>query len=85
MTHFFSIMDLEDQVVEMLMEFVYQLLCSGDLLMGKALRIKLLEKYLAKLHYYSLKSLNGSLASQNIYTRWIFNFVRMFVAISILV
>ncbi|XP_065201005.1 guanine nucleotide-releasing factor 2 isoform X2 [Planococcus citri] len=64
-----TIMDLEEHVVAMLMEFVYQLLCSGGLIMGKALRIKLLEKYLAKLHYHSMKSLNGSLTSQNIYTR----------------
>lgn len=66
---FYRIMDLDIHLVEFLMEFVYQLLCSGDLLMGKALRIKLLEKYLAKLQYHADKSMNGSLTSQNIYTR----------------
>lgn len=62
-------MDLEDQMVKMLTGFVFQLLSSGDLLMGKALRIKLLEKYKAKLHYDSMKSSTKPLTSQNVYTR----------------
>lgn len=49
------------------MEFVYQLLCAGDLTMAKALRVKLLERYQAKLMHNT--SINALLPSQNIYTR----------------
>ncbi len=76
-------MDLDDHLVELLMDFVYQLLCSGDLIMGKALRIKLLEKYLAKLQYQTERSVNGALASQNIYTRYKFGKVKLIFSIKI--
>lgn len=49
------------------MEFVYQLLCAGDLTMAKALRVKLLERYQAKLMHNT--TINVLLSSQNIYTR----------------
>lgn len=49
------------------MKFVYQLLCAGDLTMAKALRVKLLERYQAKLMHNT--SINSLLPSQNIYTR----------------
>ncbi|XP_068082777.1 guanine nucleotide-releasing factor 2 [Anabrus simplex] len=58
--------DLDNVVLQTLMDFVYQLLCSGDLTMAKALRVKILEKYNAKkLHNTS----NTLLPSLNIYTR----------------
>ncbi|KAK7793296.1 hypothetical protein R5R35_007622 [Gryllus longicercus] len=58
--------DLDDVVLQTLMEFVYQLLCSGDLTMAKALRVKILEKYNAK----KLNNTpNALLSSLNIYTR----------------
>ncbi|KAK7580503.1 hypothetical protein V9T40_001132 [Parthenolecanium corni] len=64
-----TIMDLREYLIKLVMDFVYQLIYSGDLLMGKALRIKLLEKYVAKLQYYANRAVNGSLSAQNIYTR----------------
>lgn len=65
------IMDLREYLIKLVMDFVYQLIYSGDLLMGKALRIKLLEKYVAKLQYYANRAVNGSLSAQNIYTRYV--------------
>lgn len=49
------------------MKFVYQLLCAGDLTMAKALRVKLLERYQAKLMHNT--SINSLIPSKNIYTR----------------
>lgn len=40
--------DLDDTLLQTLMEFVQQLVCSGDLTMAKALRVKILEKHAAK-------------------------------------
>jgi Rap guanine nucleotide exchange factor 1 len=36
--------DLDSKLLQTLMDFVYQLLCSGDLTMAKALRVKIIEK-----------------------------------------
>lgn len=58
--------DLDDVILQTLMEFVYQLLCSGDLTMAKALRVKILEKYNAK---KMNNNPNALLSSLNIYTR----------------
>lgn len=59
--------DLDNEVLQILMDFVYQLLCAGDLTMAKALRVKLLERYQAKIMHNT--SINVLLSSQNIYTR----------------
>lgn len=59
--------DLEEEVLQVLMEFVYQLLRAGDLTMAKALRVKLLERYQAKIMHST--TINNLLPSQNIYTR----------------
>ncbi|XP_063983968.1 guanine nucleotide-releasing factor 2 isoform X3 [Diachasmimorpha longicaudata] len=40
--------DLDDVLLQTLMEFVQQLVCSGDLTMAKALRVKILEKHQLK-------------------------------------
>lgn len=48
------------------MDFAYQLLCSGDLTMAKALRVKILEKHAAKQLSYPGST---NLTSQNVYTR----------------
>ncbi|XP_076755650.1 C3G guanyl-nucleotide exchange factor isoform X4 [Xylocopa sonorina] len=40
--------DLDDTLLQTLMEFAQQLVCSGDLTMAKALRVKILEKHAAK-------------------------------------
>ncbi|XP_043276526.1 guanine nucleotide-releasing factor 2 isoform X3 [Venturia canescens] len=40
--------DLDDTLLQTLMEFVQQLVCSGDLTMAKALRVKILEKHAMK-------------------------------------
>ncbi|XP_014251044.1 rap guanine nucleotide exchange factor 1 isoform X3 [Cimex lectularius] len=61
-----TVSDLEEAVLKALMEFVYQLLCSGDLTMAKVLRVIIIEKYNNKILYYSI---NNLLPSQNIYTR----------------
>uniref|UniRef100_A0A1B6CP57 CRK SH3-binding GNRP n=1 Tax=Clastoptera arizonana TaxID=38151 RepID=A0A1B6CP57_9HEMI len=61
-----TISDLEPTVLQTLMDFVYQLLCSGDLTMAKALRVKILEKHNIKRLHNSTCNL---LSSQNIYTR----------------
>ncbi|XP_049847410.1 guanine nucleotide-releasing factor 2 isoform X3 [Schistocerca gregaria] len=61
-----TISDLDDVVLKTLMDFVYQLLCSGDLTMAKALRVKILEKYNAKKLQSSASTL---LSSLNVYTR----------------
>ncbi|XP_046670313.1 guanine nucleotide-releasing factor 2 isoform X2 [Homalodisca vitripennis] len=58
--------DFEQTVIQMLTDFVYQLLCSGDLIMAKALRVKILEKYNNKRLYNVTCTL---LPSQNVYTR----------------
>ncbi|XP_025409590.1 guanine nucleotide-releasing factor 2 isoform X2 [Sipha flava] len=62
-----TLTDLDNEVLQILMEFVYQLLCAGDLTMAKALRVKLLERYQAKMMHNT--SINALLPSQNIYTR----------------
>jgi hypothetical protein len=60
------ISDLDSMLLQSLMDFVYQLLCSGDLTMAKALRVKIIEKC-------NTKQLNSAssmlLPSLNIYTR----------------
>ncbi|KAK9498271.1 hypothetical protein O3M35_002943 [Rhynocoris fuscipes] len=61
-----TVSDLEDSLLKVLMEFVYQLLCSGDLTMARVLRVIILEKYNNKVQYYSTNTL---LPLQNIYTR----------------
>lgn len=43
-----TISDLDDILLQTLMEFVQQLVCSGDLTMAKALRVKILEKHTIK-------------------------------------
>ncbi|XP_050458611.1 guanine nucleotide-releasing factor 2 isoform X3 [Cataglyphis hispanica] len=43
-----TISDLDDVLLQTLMEFVQQLVCSGDLTMAKALRVKILEKHTIK-------------------------------------
>lgn len=58
--------DLEATVLQTLMDFVYQLLCSGDLTMAKALRVKILEKHNTK---RLQNASNMLLPSQNVYTR----------------
>ncbi|XP_025190430.1 guanine nucleotide-releasing factor 2 isoform X1 [Melanaphis sacchari] len=62
-----TLTDLDNEVLQILMDFVYQLLCAGDLTMAKALRVKLLERYQAKMTHNT--SINALLPSQNIYTR----------------
>jgi Rap guanine nucleotide exchange factor 1 len=53
-------------LLQSLMDFVYQLLCSGDLTMAKALRVKIIEKHNTK----QLNSVSSMLLpSLNIYTR----------------
>lgn len=61
-------MDLDEQVVEQLTEFVYELLGNGGLANGKMLRKEWIKKYQAKIQYHSARSLNSALTSQNIYT-----------------
>ncbi|XP_069676852.1 guanine nucleotide-releasing factor 2 isoform X2 [Periplaneta americana] len=58
--------DLDNILLQTLMDFVYQLLCSGDLTMAKALRVKIIEKCNAK-HFHNTSSM--LLSSLNIYTR----------------
>jgi hypothetical protein len=58
--------DLDNLLLQSLMDFVYQLLCSGDLTMAKALRVKIIEKCNAKRLYNASSTL---LPSLNIYTR----------------
>ncbi|XP_023315128.1 guanine nucleotide-releasing factor 2 isoform X2 [Trichogramma pretiosum] len=43
-----TISDLDETLMQTLMEFVQQLVCSGDLTMAKALRVKILEKHACK-------------------------------------
>ncbi|XP_077267842.1 C3G guanyl-nucleotide exchange factor isoform X9 [Temnothorax americanus] len=43
-----TISDLDDILLQTLMEFAQQLVCSGDLTMAKALRVKILEKHTMK-------------------------------------
>lgn len=61
-----TVSDLDDTVLQTLMNFVYQLLASGDLTMAKALRVKILEKHSAKM---LCNTTNTLLPSQNVYTR----------------
>lgn len=58
--------DLDSMLLQSLMDFVYQLLCSGDLTMAKALRVKIIEKCNTK----QLNSTSSTLLpSLSIYTR----------------
>ena len=50
------------------MDFVYQLLCSGDLTQAKALRVKILEKYNTKRMQTKTSAL--LLPSLGVYTRY---------------
>lgn len=45
----FSISDLEEPLVQTIMDFIYQLVCSGNLSAAKPLRVTLIEKYNAKI------------------------------------
>ncbi|XP_012252189.2 guanine nucleotide-releasing factor 2 isoform X3 [Athalia rosae] len=60
-----TISDLDDVLLQTLMEFVQQLVCSGDLTMAKALRVKILEKHTRK----RLQSTQPILASLSVTTR----------------
>ncbi|XP_050424721.1 guanine nucleotide-releasing factor 2 isoform X2 [Adelges cooleyi] len=62
-----TLTDLDEKVLQVLMDFVYQLVRAGDLTMAKALRVKLLERYQAKLMHNT--TVNTLLPSQNVYTR----------------
>ncbi|XP_076473638.1 C3G guanyl-nucleotide exchange factor isoform X8 [Bombus vancouverensis nearcticus] len=57
--------DLDDTLLQTLMEFVQQLVCSGDLTMAKALRVKILEKHAAK----QLQSTQPILSSLSVTTK----------------
>nr|XP_031836849.1 guanine nucleotide-releasing factor 2 isoform X6 [Nomia melanderi] len=57
--------DLDDTLLQTLMEFVQQLVCSGDLTMAKALRVKILEKHQAK----QLQSAQPILSSLSVTTK----------------
>ncbi|XP_043254314.1 guanine nucleotide-releasing factor 2 isoform X2 [Colletes gigas] len=57
--------DLDDTLLQTLMEFVQQLVCSGDLTMAKALRVKILEKHQAK----QLQSTQPILSSLSVTTK----------------
>ncbi|XP_037028362.1 guanine nucleotide-releasing factor 2 isoform X13 [Bradysia coprophila] len=59
--------DLTSHLLSMLNEFVYQLVCSGQLTMAKSLRIKILEK-IDLLKKQKMQSLNASLPSRAIMT-----------------
>ncbi|XP_076232133.1 C3G guanyl-nucleotide exchange factor isoform X4 [Calliopsis andreniformis] len=54
--------DLDDTLLQTLMEFVQQLVCSGDLTMAKALRVKILEKHQAKQLLQSTQPILSSLS-----------------------
>lgn len=60
-----SISDLNDELLQTLMEFVQQLVCSGDLTMAKALRVKILEKHAAK----QLQAVQPILSSLSVSTK----------------
>ncbi|XP_046735450.1 guanine nucleotide-releasing factor 2 isoform X2 [Diprion similis] len=60
-----TISDLDDVLLQTLMEFVQQLVCSGDLTMAKALRVKILEKHLRK----RLQATQPILSSLSVSTR----------------
>ncbi|XP_061928856.1 guanine nucleotide-releasing factor 2 isoform X15 [Apis cerana] len=57
--------DLDDTLLQTLMEFVQQLVCSGDLTMAKALRVKILEKHAVK----QLQSAQPILSSLSVTTK----------------
>lgn len=40
--------DMDNELMVTIMDFVYGLVCSGDLAMAKVLRVIILEKYKAK-------------------------------------
>ncbi|XP_063235683.1 guanine nucleotide-releasing factor 2 isoform X3 [Bacillus rossius redtenbacheri] len=61
-----TISDLDETVLHTLVEFVYQLLCSGDLTMAKALRVKIIERFTMK---RLCNNPNTLLSSLNVYTR----------------
>ncbi|XP_011500436.1 PREDICTED: guanine nucleotide-releasing factor 2 [Ceratosolen solmsi marchali] len=60
-----TISDLDDTLLQTLMEFVQQLVCSGDLTMAKALRVKILEKHACK----QLQAAQPILASLSVSTK----------------
>ncbi|PBC33243.1 Guanine nucleotide-releasing factor [Apis cerana cerana] len=64
-TIIFSMSDLDDTLLQTLMEFVQQLVCSGDLTMAKALRVKILEKHAVK----QLQSAQPILSSLSVTTK----------------
>ncbi|KMQ94858.1 guanine nucleotide-releasing factor 2-like protein [Lasius niger] len=60
-----TISDLDDVLLQTLMEFVQQLVCSGDLTMAKALRVKILEKHTIK----QLQAVQPILSSLSVTTK----------------
>nr|XP_018908248.1 PREDICTED: guanine nucleotide-releasing factor 2-like isoform X4 [Bemisia tabaci] len=62
-----TILDVELTFIQRLMNFVYQLLRSGDLTMAKALRVKILEKHAAKAAQQITTTYDQPI--QSIYTR----------------
>nr|XP_033323206.1 guanine nucleotide-releasing factor 2-like isoform X8 [Megalopta genalis] len=60
-----TISDLDDTLLQTLMEYVLQLVCTGDLTMAKALRVKILEKHQAK----QLQSAQPILSSLSVTTK----------------
>lgn len=51
--------DLTSQLLELLNEFVYQLVCSGQLMMAKLLRNKILEKVRSRHIFHDSSGKNG--------------------------
>lgn len=43
--YYFSLADISDEILKILMSLVYELLCHGQMMLGKLLRIKVLGKY----------------------------------------
>ncbi|XP_078044490.1 C3G guanyl-nucleotide exchange factor isoform X5 [Augochlora pura] len=60
-----TISDLDDTLLQTLMDYVLQLVCTGDLTMAKALRVKILEKHQAK----QLQSTHPILSSLSVTTK----------------
>jgi len=70
----YSLVDITDEILDVLMELVYQLLCQGQLMLAKLLRNKVLSKYEHRKSSRS-QSINLSIAnlqsnSRLVYRRW---------------
>ena len=63
-----SLVDITDEILDVLMELVYQLLCQGQLMLAKLLRDKVLGKYehrkSSRSRPVELKPANGQVASR---------------------